>query len=74
MGRLPAARGDLGDSQGRLYVTDETPSLTCLAPDGRRLGRARPVLNGAHGLFGQADGSLLLAEANPSRVTRIVPA
>ncbi len=62
-----------GDSQGRLYVTDEIPSLTCLAPDGRRLGRARPVLNGAHGLFGQADGSLLLAEANPSRVTRIVP-
>ena len=39
---------------------------------GRRLGRCRPVLNGAHGLWGGADGSLYLAEGNPSRVTRLV--
>lgn len=62
-----------GDAAGRLYVTDETPSLTCLAADGRRIGRARPMLNGAHGLYGMPDGSLLLAESNPSRITRLVP-
>lgn len=61
-----------GDAMGRLYVTDEIPSLTCLGPDGRRIGRARPMLNGAHGIYGQADGSLLLAEANPSRITRLI--
>lgn len=60
-----------GDAAGRLYVTDETPSLTCLSPDGARIGRARPMLNGAHGIFGSPDGSLLLAEANPSRVTKL---
>lgn len=60
-----------GDSAGRLYVTDETPSLTCLSPEGARIGRARPMLNGAHGIFGTPDGALLLAEANPSRVTRL---
>ncbi|MBN8535188.1 MAG: hypothetical protein J0L51_13990 [Rhizobiales bacterium] len=62
-----------GDAEGRLYVTDETPSLTCLAPDGTRIGRARPMLNGAHGIYGLPDGSLLLAEANPSRISRLSP-
>lgn len=31
------------------------------------------MLNGAHGLYGMPDGSLLLAESNPSRITRLVP-
>lgn len=62
-----------GDAQDRLYVTDEVPSLHCLAPDGTRLGRGRPMLNGAHGLFGTPDGILYLAESNPSRITRLVP-
>lgn len=62
-----------GDHLDRLYVTDETPSLHCLAPDGRRLGRARPMLNGAHGVSGSPDGGLYLAESNPSRLTRLVP-
>lgn len=60
-----------GDAQGQLFVTDETPSLSFLAPDGTRIGRARPMLNGAHGIFGTADGGLLLAESNPSRLTRL---
>lgn len=62
-----------GDAEDRLYVTDEVPSLSCLAPDGTRLGRARPMLNGAHGIFGAPDGVIYLAEANPSRVSRLVP-
>jgi sugar lactone lactonase YvrE len=62
-----------GDAEGRLYVTDLVPSLSLLSPDGKVLGRCRPVLNGAHGICGDASGCLYLAEGNPSRVTRLVP-
>jgi peptidylglycine monooxygenase len=62
-----------GDAEGCLFVTDLLPSLTKLAPDGTLIGRCRPVLNGAHGIWGAKDGSLLLAEGNPSRLTRLVP-
>ena len=65
--------GIWGDAEDRLYITDEVPSLHCLAPDGTRLGRARPMLNGAHGIYGTPDGVIYLAEANPSRVSRLVP-
>ncbi len=63
-----------GDAEGRLYVTDAIPTLTRLAPDLTPDGRCRPVLNGAHGLWGAPDGTLYLAEGNPSRITRLVPA
>ncbi len=62
-----------GDSEGQLYVTDLVPSLTLLSPSGQRLGRCRPVLNGAHGISGDSNGNLYLAEPSPSRVTRLVP-
>jgi hypothetical protein len=62
-----------GDAQGRLYVCDGIPTLTCLAPDGTVLGRCRPVLNSAHGLWGDAEGRLYLAENNPNRMTRLAP-
>ncbi|MGD9913212.1 MAG: hypothetical protein AB7S80_03955 [Rhizobiaceae bacterium] len=61
------------DADDRLYVTDLVPSLALLASDGTRLGRCRPVLNGAHGVSGDARGNLYLAEPSPSRVTRLVP-
>lgn len=60
-----------GDEAGFAYVTDMIPNLHRIAPDGTRLGRCRPVLNGAHGIWGLPSGDLLLAEANPSRVTRL---
>jgi peptidylglycine monooxygenase len=63
-----------GDAHGRLYVTDLLPSLSLLSSEGELLGRCRPVLNGAHGISGGPDGCLYLAEVNPSRVTRLVPA
>ena len=37
------------------------------------LARCRPVLNGAHGIWGDAAGNLYLAEMNPSRVTKLTP-
>jgi peptidylglycine monooxygenase len=60
-----------GDAADNLFVTDSVPSLHMLDPDGGRIGRCRPVLNGAHGIFGTPDGDLLLAESNPSRVSRL---
>jgi peptidylglycine monooxygenase len=61
------------DSAGLIYVTDQIPRLSQLAPDGTLLGRCRSVLNGAHGMWGDAAGNLYMAEMNPSRVTRLVP-
>lgn len=63
-----------GDGAGHLYVTDSVPSLTLLTEDGVRIGRCRPMLNGAHGVTGDArTGTIYLAEGNPSRLTRLVP-
>jgi hypothetical protein len=61
-----------GDAQGNAFVTDQTPNLHMFNADGHLLGRCRPVLNGAHGIFGNASGDLFLAETNPSRLTRLV--
>jgi peptidylglycine monooxygenase len=44
-----------------------------LAPDGTLLARCRPVLNGAHGMWGDAEGNLYMAEMNPSRITKLTP-
>ncbi len=63
--------GIWGDAEGNAYITDMVPSLTKIAPDGTRIGRCRPMLNGAHGLYGTPSGDILLAEGNPSRLTRL---
>jgi peptidylglycine monooxygenase len=62
------------DPEGAVYVTDQVPRLSRLSPEGVLTGRCRPVLNGAHGIAGDTAGRLYLAEVNPSRVTRLVPA
>lgn len=61
------------DSDDFLYVTDLFPSLTKMTSSGEFIGRCRPILNGAHGISGDVDGHLYLAEVNPSRLTRLVP-
>jgi hypothetical protein len=60
-----------GDADGRAFITDSVPRLHCRCPAGEDLGVCRPVLNGAHGIFGAPSGDLFLAEGNPSRVTRL---
>lgn len=60
-----------GDDEGNTYVTDMVPNLQKIGPNGERLGRCRPVLMGAHGIFGTPDGDILLAESSPSRLTRL---
>jgi len=62
-----------GDPEGNLFVTDLVPTLTMLTSDGKLVGRCRPVLNGAHGLCGDQDGNIFLAEPSPSRLTRLAP-
>jgi DNA-binding beta-propeller fold protein YncE len=61
------------DARGRLLVSDSAPCLTLFEADGTLAARCRPVLNSAHGLCGDAQGHLYLAEMNPRRVTRLVP-
>jgi peptidylglycine monooxygenase len=61
------------DGQGRVYVTDQIPRLSLFSPDGTLIGRCRPVLNGAHGVFGDSHGDLYLAEVvAQDRITKLV--
>lgn len=64
-----------GAPGGALYVTDQVPRLSLFDPtSGALLGRCRPVLNGAHGMWrAEGSGVLCLAELTPSRLTRLVP-
>jgi hypothetical protein len=61
-----------GDKDGNSFVTDQTPNLHMIDAQGTLIGRCRPVLNGAHGIFGTPSGDLFLAESNPSRISRLV--
>ena len=63
-----------GGPDGSFYVTDQVPRLSWFGGDGKLLGRCRPVLNGAHGMWRDArSGVIYLAEQTPSRITRLVP-
>jgi DNA-binding beta-propeller fold protein YncE len=60
------------DGDGLIYVTDQIPRLSQLDADGNLIGRCRPVLNGAHGVWGDSQGNLFLAESAPqNRVTKL---
>jgi peptidylglycine monooxygenase len=62
------------DPHGVMFVSDLVPRLSGFRPDGRLVARCRPVLFGAHGVSGDAEGSLFLAELPPmNRLTRLVP-
>ena len=60
------------DSSGMIYVTDQIPRLSMMSPEGELLDRCRPVLNMPHGISGNDQGDLFLAEMNPTRVTKLV--
>jgi peptidylglycine monooxygenase len=61
------------DGAGRLLVTDQVPRVSLFDLDGTLLGRARPILNGAHGIDIALDGTVYLCEMVPSRITRLLP-
>ena len=58
---------------GLLLVTDQTPRLSAYAPDGQLVGRCRTFSTYGHGLAVQNDGTIVIAEMNPDRVTLLVP-
>ena len=58
---------------GVILVTDQVPSVNAFAPDGERIGRGRPSLNGAHGIALGGAGEIYLAEIDPSFVTKLTP-
>lgn len=64
---------DIWGAGGAVYVTDQVPRLSRYDLSGRLTGRCRPVLNGAHGVWGDAAGNLYCAEMNPGRITRLAP-
>jgi hypothetical protein len=59
------------DDRGLVFVTDQIPRISLLSPDGRLIGRCRGAINGAHGLSGDADGNLYLAELPPQEITKL---
>lgn len=60
------------DRDGLIYVTDQIPRLSLLDTEGNLIGRCRPVLNGAHGVWGDSHGNLYLAETAPqNRLTML---
>ena len=63
-----------GGPDGSFYVTDQVPRLSHFDAEGRLIGRCRPVLNGAHGMWrNPANGIIYQSEQNPNRITRLVP-
>jgi DNA-binding beta-propeller fold protein YncE len=61
------------DAEGGIYVTDQIPRLSQLAPDGTLVGRCRPSFNTPHGVWGAPDGAIFIAEMNPSQVVKLTP-
>jgi hypothetical protein len=61
------------DARGIVFATDQVPRMVAYNAAGANLGGCRPVLNGAHGVSGDAQGNLYLSEMNPNRVTRMTP-
>jgi DNA-binding beta-propeller fold protein YncE len=62
------------DQEGKIYVTDQIPRLSVLAADGTLIGRCRPVLYGAHDVWGDSKGNLYLSELTPThRITKLSP-
>jgi peptidylglycine monooxygenase len=59
------------DERGLVFVTDQIPRITMLSAEGALLGRCRGAINGAHGIGGDADGNLFLAELPPQEITRL---
>jgi DNA-binding beta-propeller fold protein YncE len=58
---------------GVLLVTDIVPSVSGFASDGALVGRGRPSYNGAHGIAGDRDGTIYLAEIEPNTISRLQP-
>lgn len=59
------------DERDHVFVTDQIPRISLLSPQGKLMGRCRGAINGAHGIAGDADGNLYLAELPPQEITKL---
>lgn len=59
------------DERDLVFVTDQIPRITLFSPQGELLGRCRGAINGAHGIWGDAQGNLYLAELPPQEITKL---
>ena len=59
------------NANGMIYVTDCVPRLSMYSSDGKLVGRCRPTWDAPHGVWGNANGDLFLAEQSPDRVTKL---
>ncbi|WP_295036972.1 TRAP transporter large permease subunit [Sulfitobacter sp.] len=58
---------------GLLLVSDQTPRLSAYAPNGELVGRCRTFSTYGHGLAVHGNGTIIIAEMNPDRVTLLFP-
>ena len=59
------------DGRGLVFVTDQVPRISLLTLEGELVGRCRGAINGAHGLCGDSEGNLYLAELPPEQITKL---
>ncbi|WP_421996340.1 6-bladed beta-propeller [Reyranella sp.] len=59
------------DDRDMVFVTDQIPRISLLNAEGELVGRCRGAINGAHGLSGDAEGNLYLAELPPQEITKL---
>jgi peptidylglycine monooxygenase len=60
------------DSEGMILVTDQIPRLSMFTPEGKLVGRCRPVLYGGHGMCLDGLGNIYLAELRIDRISRLL--
>ncbi|WP_341366145.1 hypothetical protein [Yoonia sp. BS5-3] len=58
---------------GMLLVTDQTPRLSAYDADGQLVGRCRTFSTYGHGLAVQPDGTIVIADMIPDRLTFLIP-
>ncbi len=59
------------DDRGMVFVTDQTPRISVMSPEGRLVGRCGSVFDMPHGVRGNAAGDLFVAENGAGRVTKL---
>jgi len=58
------------DQNDTIFVSDQTPRILRLAPDGEVVGIFRGLARAPHGLYGDRQGNLFVADQAPMMVTK----
>lgn len=59
-----------GNAEDELFVSDQTPRILRLSPQGKVVGIFRNLAPSPHGLYGDRTGNLFVADLNPNSVTK----